>query len=593
MASSRTRLNRILMRLRRIIRNDQLILSILAVFVGAAAGGGVIAIRELINLIQGLSLGGTSENLISIVFTLPWWQTLFTPAIGGLMVGLFIYYCIPGQKPQSVAKVIEASALQGGRMSFRAGIGAAIASSISIGVGGSVGREGPAIHLGATVGAWFARTLHLTRSLSRALLGCGAAAAVAASFNAPIAGALFAHEVIVGHFAMSAFTPIVIASVVGTIVSRIYFGDIPAFGIAEQSLASFWEFPAVVGLGIAGGFTAIIFMRTAMRIEDFMNKVPGPQWINPAIGGFLIGLIALVFPHVLGVGYDATDLALKVQLPLYLMVSLIFMKILATSICIGSGFGGGVFTPSLMIGAMLGGSYGMIVTGIFPELSSGPGAYTIIGMGAVSAAVLGAPISTTLIVFELTDDYPLTIAVMIGVVISNVVAQQFLGKSFFNWQLERAGLDLKGGFETTLLRSIKVRQLVDQNAETVSVGTGLQDLRNKLQFSETGELFVLRKNDELFGTITLADLSDIAFDHDVDNLINAGDVARLHPPFLVQGDDLEKANKVMRDSGEHFIAVVEDHETMKFIGTLYETEVMSAYNKALIKVRHEEHEGVP
>ena len=593
MASSRTRLNRILMRLRRIVRNDQLILSILAVFVGAAAGGGVIAIRELIDLIQGLTLGGTSENLISIVFTLPWWQTLFTPAIGGLMVGLFIYYCIPGQKPLSVAKVIEASALQGGRMSFRAGIGAAIASSISIGVGGSVGREGPAIHLGATVGAWFARTLHLTRSLSRALLGCGAAAAVAASFNAPIAGALFAHEVIVGHFAMSAFTPIVIASVVGTIVSRIYFGDVPAFGITEQSLASFWEFPAVVGLGIAGGFVAIIFMRTAMKTEDVMSKVPGPQWINPAIGGFLIGVIALVFPHVLGVGYDATDLALNIQLPLYLMVSLIFMKILATSICIGSGFGGGVFTPSLMIGAMLGGSYGMVVTGIFPELSSGPGAYTIIGMGAVSAAVLGAPISTTLIVFELTDDYPLTIAVMIGVVISNVVAQQFLGKSFFSWQLERAGLDLKGGFETTLLRSIKVRQLVDKNAETVSVGTGLQDLRHKLQFSETGELFVLRKNDELFGTITLADLSDVAFDHDVDNLINAGDVARLHPPFLVQGDDLEKANKVMRDSGEHFIAVVEDHETMKFIGTLYETEVMSAYNKALLKVRHEEHEGVP
>jgi CIC family chloride channel protein len=593
MASSRTRLNRILMRLRRIVRNDQLILSILAVFVGAAAGGGVIAIRELIDLIQGLTLGGTSENLISIVFTLPWWQTLFTPAIGGLMVGLFIFYCIPGQKPLSVAKVIEASALQGGRMSFRAGIGAAIASSISIGVGGSVGREGPAIHLGATVGAWFARTLHLTRSLSRALLGCGAAAAVAASFNAPIAGALFAHEVIVGHFAMSAFTPIVIASVVGTIVSRIYFGDVPAFGITEQSLASFWEFPAVVGLGIAGGFVAIIFMRTAMKTEDVMSKVPGPQWINPAIGGFLIGLIALVFPHVLGVGYDATDLALNIQLPLYLMVSLIFMKILATSICIGSGFGGGVFTPSLMIGAMLGGSYGMVVTGIFPELSSGPGAYTIIGMGAVSAAVLGAPISTTLIVFELTDDYPLTIAVMIGVVISNVVARQFLGKSFFSWQLERAGLDLKGGFETTLLRSIKVRQLVDKNAATVSVGTGLQDLRHKLQFSETGELFVLRKNDELFGTITLADLSDVAFDHDVDNLINAGDVARLHPPFLVQGDDLEKANKVMRDSGEHFIAVVEDHETMKFVGTLYETEVMSAYNKALLKVRHEEHEGVP
>ncbi len=579
------------MRLRRIIRNDQLILSVLAVIVGAAAGGGVIAIRELIDLVQGVFLGGTSENLIAHVVALPWWQILFTPAAGGLFIGLFIYYAIPGRKPRGLGSVIEASALRGGRMNFRAGIGAAIASAASIGVGGSVGREGPAIHLGATFGAWFAEKLHLTRSLSRALLGCGAAAAVAASFNAPIAGALFAHEVVVGHFAMSAFAPIVIASVVGTIVTRIYFGDFPAFSISEQSLSSFWEFPAVIGLGIIGGFVAIMFMRSAMMTEDIMEKVPGPQWLRPAIGGFLVGAIALVFPQVLGVGYDATDMALKVQLPLTLLISLVFMKILATSICIGSGFGGGVFTPSLMIGAMLGGAYGIVATSIFPELSSGPGAYTIVGMGAVAAAVMGAPISTTLIVFELTDDYPLTIAVMIGVVVSNVIAQQFLGKSFFSWQLERAGLDLKGGFETALLRSIKVRRLIDRNSETVTVGAGLQELRNKLQISPTGELFVLKEGGELFGTITLADLSDIAFDHDVNNLINAGDVARVHPPILNLDDDLDTANKVIRESGEHYIAVVENHETMKFIGTLHETEVMSAYNKALVEARHEEHEG--
>ncbi|MBT5941262.1 MAG: chloride channel protein [Rhodospirillaceae bacterium] len=581
--------SRILMRLRRIIRNDQLILSILAVFVGAVAGGGVILIREGIDLVQGVFLGGTSENLIVHVKSLPWWQILFAPAVGGLLIGIFIYYVIPGRKPRGIAQVIEASALRGGRMNLRAGIGAAIASAASIGVGGAVGREGPAVHLGATFGAWFAQRLHLTRSLSRALLGCGAAAAVAASFNAPIAGALFAHEVVVGHFAMSAFAPIVIASVVGTIVSRVYFGDFPAFSISEHSLNSFLEFPAVIGLGIASGVIAILFMRSAVLTEDLMQKVPGPQWAKPAFGGFLLGAIALVFPQVLGVGYDATDLALNLELSISLLIALVAMKILATSICIGSGWGGGVFTPALMIGAMLGGAYGIIVTDISPELSSGPGAYTIIGMGAVAAAVLGAPISTTLIVFELTDDYPLTIAVMLAVVISNVVSQQFLGKSFFNWQLERAGLDLKGGFETALLRSIRVHKLVNRDSETVGVGALLQELRSKLQASETGELFVLKENGELFGTITLADLSDAAFDHEVDNLINAGDVARVHPPILDLFDDLETANKVIRDSGEHYIAVVENHETMKFIGTLHETEVMSAYNKALVAARHEEH----
>ena len=593
MYSRRLRLNRVLMRLRLVIRNDQLILSILAVLVGAIAGIGVIFIREGIDFVQGIFLGGSSDKLINSLLVLPWWRILLVPTLGGLMVGLFVYYLIPGRKPCGVSKVIEASVFQGGRMNFRVGIGASIASIFSIGVGGSVGREGPAIHLGATIGAWFSEKLHLTRSLSRALLGCGSAAAVAASFNAPIAGALFAHEVIVGHFAMSAFAPIVISSVVGTIVSRIYFGDAPAFEITQQSLASLWEFPAVVGLGIAGGLVAIILMRTTMASEDLIKKLPGPHWIRPGIGGFLLGLIALAFPHVLGVGYEATDMALNAQLPLYLLISLLFMKILSTSICIGSGFGGGVFTPSLMVGAMLGGAYGIVVTSIFPDLSSGPGAYTIVGMGAVAAAVLGAPISTTLIVFELTDDYPLTIAVMVGVVISSIIAQQFLRKSFFNWQLERAGLDLKSGFETTLLRSIKVKSITNTEAETVSISSSLEQLRNKLQFSETGELFVILEDGELFGTITLADLSDIAFDHNVDNLVNAGDIARINPPILDQNDDLENAKKVMQDSGEHFIAVVDNHETMKFIGVLNETDMMAAYNQALVQARHEEHEGAP
>ena len=585
--------SRVLLRIRRLIRNDQLILAVLAVFVGAAAAAGTIGLRELINLVQNFSFGSASESIFNAGNTIPAWQILLVPTAGGLLIGLFVYYVMPGRRPQGVAHVIEASALRGGRMSLRGGIGAAIASAGSIGVGASVGREGPAVHLGATCGAWLAERLHLTRSLSRALLGCGAAAAVAASFNAPIAGALFAHEVIVGHFALSAFSPIVIASVVGTIVSRGYFGDFPAFSGYEHSLASVWEFPAVIGLGILSGALAIIFMRTTMIAEDTAKRIPGPQWIRPAIGGFLVGLIALVLPQVMGVGYAATDAALNQSLTLQILFALVIAKTVATAISIGCGFGGGVFTPSLMIGAMLGGAYGILVTQIFPDYSAGAGAYTIIGMGAVAAAVLGAPISTTLIVFELTGDYALTIAVMVAVVIASVITQQFLGKSFFNWQLERAGLDLKGGFETALLRELHVKTVMSLDSETVPVDMGLVQLRENLQRSKTGELFVLRENGELFGTITLADLADAAFDHDVDNLINAGDIARGNPPLLDADDDLQTANKVIRDSGEHYIAVVENHDSMLFVGTLHETDVMLAYNRALMEVRAEEHNGTP
>ena len=582
--------SRVLMRVRRLIRNDQLILVVLAVGVGALAGLGTVALRQGITLVQSASFGTRSEGLIAYASQLPWWHILSVTTFGGLAVGIFIHVAIPGRRPQGVARVIEASALRGGRMSLRAGIGAAVASAASIGFGASVGREGPAVHLGATLGAWVAEKLHLTRSLSRALLGCGAAAAVAASFNAPIAGALFAHEVVVGHFAFSAFAPIVIASVTGTIVSRVVFGDFPAFELQEQSLASFLEFPAVVGLGVLSGIMAIMFMRATMATEDAAQKLPGPAWARPAFGGFIVGLVAIVFPQVLGVGYEATDMALKEMFPLALLIALVVVKILTTAVSIGTGFGGGVFTPSLMIGAMLGGAYGVVVTSIFPELSSGAGAYTIIGMGAVAAAVLGAPISTTLIVFELTDDYPLTIGVMLAVVISSIITQQFQGKSFFSWQLERAGLDLKGGFEAALLRGLSVRRTMHTESEIILIGAGLPEIRAALQESDTGELFVVKENGELFGTITLHDLSDAAFDHDVDNLINAGDIARNDPPVIYADDDLQTANKLIRDTGEHFIAVVESKDDHRLAGTLFETDVMAAYNRALIEARHEEHD---
>ncbi len=580
-----------LIHFRRFIRNDQLILSVLAVIVGAAAAFGTVLMRLIITELHDTFFGTDGGSLIAAVAEAPWWQVLIVPSFGGLVIGLFIYYIMPDRRHQGVASVIEASALRGGRMSFRAGLGAAVASIGSIGVGTSVGREGPAVHLGATIGSVIARRLHLTRSMSRCLLGCGVAAAVAASFNAPIAGALFAHEVVIGHFALSAFAPIVIASVVGTIISRIFFGNFPAFEILENPLVSYLEFPAVVGLGLLCGAVAVILMRATMFTEDQFKKMPGPQWVRPGIAGFLVGLIALVFPQVMGVGYDATDLALKVEYSLALLILLVMAKTAATAISVGGGFGGGVFTPALMLGAMLGGAYGIIATDVFPHLSSGPSAYTIVGMGGVAAAVMGAPISTVLIIFEMTDDYSLTIAVMVAVVLASLISNQFARGSFFNWQLERAGLDLKHGFETALLRSILVRQVMKKSGETIDVGTGLQDVRQKLQHSEIGELFVVRNGSELVGTITLADLSDIAFDHDVDNLINAGDVARTHPPVLDATDNLEIANRVFRESGEHYIAVVENHENMTYVGTLYEADVLAAYNRALVETRREEHEG--
>jgi len=301
----------------------------------------------------------------------------------------------------------------------------------------------------------------------------------------------------------------------------------------------------------------------------------------------MVGAIALVFPQVLGVGYGATSQALAGNLVLWVLVGVALAKIVTTAMCLGFGFGGGIFSPSLMIGAMVGGAYGLIATQILPEYSSGPGVYTIIGMGAVASAVLGAPISTMLIIFEMTGDWELTTAVVIAVVVAAVVTQQIFGKTFFIWQLEKRGLDIQGGLEAVHLRSVRVIQVMSQDSEVIPVETKLQGVRDHLQQSKLGQLFVL-KNEELVGTVTLADLREMAFDHEYDNLVNASDVMRPNPHVLSADDDLATALKLMHDTGEEHIAVVQDTNSMKFLGCVHERDVMGSYNHALIESRREE-----
>ena len=575
--------------LRSLLGNDQMVVVLLSIPIGAIGGGAVVLFREALQLVQWLIYGSPSEHLFSGDQTFPWWLVLAAPTLGGLVVGFLISVFLKQGRSLGVADVIEANALQGGRMSATDGVKAAIINAISIGVGASVGREGPAVHLGASLGSLIAKRLHLTRTVSRTMLGCGVAAAVAASFNSPIAGALFAAEVVLGHYALSAFAPIVIGSVTGTAISRAWYGDFPAFQVADHAIASFWEFPAFAGLGIVAGLAALLFMQLIMLADRTARDTIPKPWLRPAVGGFLVGLIGLFFPQVLGIGYGATEQALANGYPLAILLALLAAKMVATACSLGFGFGGGVFSPALVIGAMLGGAYGTLVTMIAPELSSGADAYTLVGMGAVAAAVLGAPISTSLIIFELTSNYALTMAVMVAVVLASVTTHRFHGGSFFAWQLERRGLDLKGGFETTLLRAMTVISVVSDNTVTITPERDMNAVRAALQRSPMGEIFVLGNHRELLGTITLANLSDMAFDHDYDDLIRATDVMRPTPPALELDDTLEQALKLMRECGEEHIAVVDSHATKVFVGCAHESDVMRAYNRALVAHRREEH----
>ncbi len=573
----------------RVVRHRQLVLLVLGLAIGAVAAGAAIGFRDLIGLIQLGALGFESEDVFSLAREQPWWRVLLAPAAGGLLVGLFIHFVMPGRRPQGVAEVMEATALRGGRMGVKAGLGAALASAASIGFGASVGREGPVVHLGATLSSWVSERLHLSRQMSLTLLGCGVASAIAASFNAPIAGVFFALEVVVGHYALSAFAPIVIASVTGAIVSRMHYGDFPAFTLPDHwVIVSFWEFPAFALLGVVSAAAAMCFMRTVMIAETVVARVPLPVWSRPALAGLVIGLTALVFPQVLGVGYEAMDSALQDLYPLWLLLTLIVVKTLATALCLACGFGGGVFSPSLFIGAMVGGAFGFIATDVFPELSSGHGAYTMIGMGAVTGAVLGAPFSTILIIFELTGGYALTIAVMIATVIASTITQQVHGASFFHRVLEKRGLSLSEGPEVSQLRETRVKSIMESAVQSIAIDAPMAEVRDSLKRAPWGELFVVEADGRLAGMITLNEMDEAAFDRSHNAEWTARDVTRPEPAILAMDDDLMTAVNLFSASGEAHLPVVRDRKSMTLVGMAHEHRVLTTYHQAVIRARAEE-----
>lgn len=593
MAEKLFKSNLLLARLRSIVKSEQLVLSILALVVGALAGGGTIVFREGLLFIQGLTYGSSAEALHYYLKDLPFWRLMLVPTLGGLFVGIFIYKFLPERRPHGVADLIDAASFHDARMSSRCGIKSAFASAVSLGTGASLGREGPVVHMGGSFGAWLARILHLRRSAARTLLGCGVASAVAASFNAPLAGALFAHEVALGHYALTAFAPIVLASVTGTIFTRLYYGADVAFLLPGHHIQSFLEFPAFALLGIAAGLTAICTVRAVPVVRKMADRACLPLWLRPAVAGLAVGLAALWFPQIVGVGYGAMNDALYEAYSWSFLIQLLFVKAAMVAICIGMGFSGGVFSPALFLGAMLGGAFGITATAVFPDLSSGYGAYTLVGMGAVAAAMLGAPISTTLIIFELTGDYALTIAVMVASVISTIIMDQGLGGSFFSWQLKARGLSTRWGREMNLLRMMKVADIMKHEYDTVSLDEGLPSIREKLINAPYSELFVADADGRLHGTITLADLRHAAFDSALGDEVTAAQVARSQPPVLLRTDSLESAIRLMEQTGEEHLPVLNNEEERLMVGFVHEKDAMMAYNNALLELQSEERGDAP
>lgn len=444
---------------------------LIALIIGIAAGFAALFFRKGITALQGLAYGSDdAAHINTIAGLLPWYWLLLIPSLGGLAVGLILHRFTTDGRVRSVSDVIEGAALHEGRVEWREGVASAVASLITLGTGGSSGREGPVVHIAGVISTWVSARINASGITGRDLLGCAVAAAVSASFNAPIAGALFALEVVLRHFAVHAFAPIVIASVAGTVINRLAFGDITEFALPLANGLSFYaELPAFLLLGLVCGLVASGLMYAIFFVEDLGDHLQArsgaPRWLRPAVAGGLLGLLAIGFPHIIGVGYETTSAALTGKLLWHEAIVFAVLKVLAVAITFGGRMGGGIFSPSLMVGALTGLAFGLIATGVFPESSGSHTLYALAGMGAVAAAVLGAPISTTLIVFELTGDWQTGLAVMVAVSVSTALGSKLVDRSFFLTQLERRNIHLAAGPQAYLLAMFGVAGLMRKTGD--------------------------------------------------------------------------------------------------------------------------------
>jgi CIC family chloride channel protein len=568
--------------LRFLISDEYAIMAALGMVVGLAGGFGAIGFRYAIDFFQSVSYGSAGD-LLDVVQTVPWSFRIVVPAVGGLLVGPIVYFLAREAKGHGVPEVMEAVAMRGGVIRKRIVFVKTLVSAICIGTGGSVGREGPIVQIGSAAGSTIGQAFKVSANRMRTLVGCGAAAGIAATFNAPVAGSMFALEIILAEFGMATFSPIIISAVTATAVSRHYLGDAPAFIVPAYQLNSVWEFPLYVALGTLCALVAVIFTTSLYRTEDIFDALKVPEYLKAGLGGLMVGAMGLLFPHVLGVGYGAIHLALVQKLSWSLMAFLALWKVLATSITIGSGGSGGIFAPSLFVGSMAGGFFGASVHRIFPTVATTPGAYSIVGMGAVVAATTHGPLSAILILFEMTGDYKVILPLMVTCIISTLISSRLLPESIYTFKLIRRGVNIKAGKEVNILKSLSVADAMNPNVETIPETLSLGNIAEKVSKSKYNSFPVVNDEGELMGVLSFADYQDALFDENLKDLVVAKDLATLNVIAVSVDDNLYAALEKITLKDFSTLPVRSSNNPSKLAGIITRRDILDSYNSAVIK----------
>jgi CIC family chloride channel protein len=563
--------------------------------VGIFTGLGAVLFRRLISGIEWVGYTWFPD-----VFPgLGDYYVILIPAIGGLIVGPMIYFFAREAKGHGVPEVMEAVALRGGRIRPIVAVIKSLASSISIGSGGSVGREGPIVQIGSALGSTLGQRLNLSEEWIRVLVACGAAGGIAATFNAPIAGVLFALEIIIGEFSVRHFSSVVISAVAASVIGRAVFGDVSAFAIPmEYGINSLWEFAFYPILGIVTALWGVLFVRSLYWTEDLFEKWKSvPEWVQPMAGGLLLGVIALVYPNLTGitwdrmpqifnVGYNVIEDSLASRLLLGIALALLVLKLLATCLTLGSGGSGGVFAPSLFMGAMLGTAFDLGIRMLFPGIPAPPGAYALVGMGATFAATAHAPMTAVLILFELTGDYRIILPLMLTVVITTIVSQRMLkGESIYTLKLTRRGIRLQRGRDKDILESVLVGEVMSREFAVVSTDDSLASFSALINQTHSHGAVILDVDGKFWGVITISDLEKAISKKLKLDKTKVRQVATQRPYVLIAYPDesIGQALYRMGPRGLGRLPVVSRDDPRRLLGLIRRQNIIRAYHLALTR----------
>ena len=552
--------------------------------VGLVVGLTLVGIAHLLAFLQKL-FWGSGTYLLDAAESNPWPLRIVIPLMGGVLVGVIGWLFRVQTRGAGTGRMIQAIRLKGGQLSLGETLRWLLAALATIGTGGLLGREGPMMRVAGAIGSRVGRQFRLTPEQLRTLVCAAAASALAAVYNAPIGGSLFALEVLMGNFALDVFGPVVVASVLSTLVFRGAMGNLPRFVVPQYALVSGWELPAYLVLGVIGGGVSLVFGKVLFATEDAFEKLPGPRWIKPVLGFGLLGVLGCFLPHVFGNGYDAVNQALHEQLPLVLLLVLLPAKILATSLTFGSGGAGGLFMPTLMVGALVGGAFGHGVHTLFPVHTAGSGAYALVGMGAIVAGTTHAPITAIMMIFEQTNSYQIVLPLMFVCVVSHFTARLLGGRSLHEAGLARQGVTLPRGPEESVMQTMRVSSVMHEEVQAVNHSLPFVTVVERFLNEPYNNLYVVDSTGRFLGAIRLHALKNMLHQTDALTSVIADDLLDDSFQFVTRDQNLAEVMQVFWHERAERLPVVDNPTDRLLVGWLSKRDLFGVYSQEVLRQR--------